>query len=130
MSLRVLIVDDSSVMRKIIVRTLREAGLDLAEVLEAGDGREALEKARYRSDLDLILSDVNMPEMNGIEFVREARKIPDLRSIPIAMVTTEPTWKIMQEAVTAGATAYVAKPFTAAVLRQKIDSVLNTNGRP
>lgn len=129
MSIRVLIVDDSSVMRKIIARTLRQAGLELAEVLEAADGREALDKARHRADLDLILSDVNMPEMNGIEFVREARKIPDLRRVPIAMVTTEPTWKVMQEAASAGATAYVAKPFTAKVLRQKVDAVLKQSGR-
>jgi two-component system chemotaxis response regulator CheY len=129
MSLNVLIIDDSSVMRKIIARSIREAGLDLVAVVEAENGRDALEKSAALPDtLHLILADVNMPEMNGIEFVREARKRTDLRQIPIVMVTTEPSWRVLQEAIEAGATGYVPKPFTPASLGERLRRVLHRKG--
>lgn len=129
MSLNVLIIDDSSVMRKIIARSIRELGLDVAVMLEAENGRDALEKsAALPGVLNLILADVNMPVMNGIEFVREARKRPDLRQVPIVMVTTEPSWRVLQEAVEAGATGFVPKPFTPASLGERLQRALHQKG--
>ena len=85
---RVLIVDDSSVMRKIVGRSLRQAGLDVLQVLEASNGSEALSLARD-NPLDLILSDINMPLMDGLEFVRQLRGLESTQQTPVVMITTE-----------------------------------------
>jgi two-component system, chemotaxis family, chemotaxis protein CheY len=83
----VLIVDDSSVMRKIVGRSLRQAGLDVVRVLEASNGSEALSLAR-ENPLDLILSDINMPLMDGLEFVRQLRALESAQQTPVVMITT------------------------------------------
>jgi two-component system chemotaxis response regulator CheY len=85
---RVLIVDDSSVMRKIVGRPLRQAGLELQEVLEASNGSEALTMAREHH-LDLILSDIKMPMMAGLGFVRQLRGSEDDQHVPVVMITIE-----------------------------------------
>jgi len=106
----VLIVDDSATMRKIIMRSIRQGGLDNAEFKEAGDGLEGL-KAMAGETFDLILSDVNMPNMNGLDFIKEvASRVAS--PPPIVMTTTEGSEDVINEAMQRGATGYLQKPFT------------------
>ncbi len=85
---KILIVDDSSTMRKIVTRSLRQAGWEDCEILEAGDGQEALDLLAT-TPVDLILSDINMPNMDGMEFLRQKATIPAIQGIPVVMITTE-----------------------------------------
>ncbi len=116
---RALIVDDSSVMRKIVERTLRQAGLNLAVVLEAGSGAEALEVLKAKQ-VDLILSDINMPVMDGLEFVRQIRAQNLASGIPVVMVTTESSEEHVKQAIQAGARGYIRKPFTAEQVKERV----------
>ena len=86
--LKVLIVDDSAVMRKIVERALRQGGLDFGEVLEAGNGVEALTAVK-KGGLDLILSDINMPVMDGLEFLKSIAAENLAKGVPVVMITTE-----------------------------------------
>jgi two-component system chemotaxis response regulator CheY len=121
---RVLVVDDSATMRKIIVRGLRDAGFGECEFTEAADGSSALEALR-KADFDLVLSDINMPGMDGLSLVRAARDdatiSPDL---PIVMLTTEGGLEKVEEALAAGATDYLRKPFSTEQLQEKIAALL------
>ncbi len=99
---RALIVDDSSVMRKIVERCLRQAGLDALVVLEAGTGVEALELLRT-AKVDLILTDINMPSMDGLELVRQIRAQDLARGVPVVMITTESSEEHVKQAIQAGA---------------------------
>jgi two-component system, chemotaxis family, chemotaxis protein CheY len=87
-SVRALIVDDSSVMRKIVERALRQAGVELTELREAGNGAEAL-AALDQSGVDLILCDINMPVMDGLEFVKRLKDVASAKGVPVVMITTE-----------------------------------------
>jgi two-component system chemotaxis response regulator CheY len=117
--LRALIVDDSSVMRKIVERSLRQAGLDPLVVREAGTGVEALEI--LRSDrVDLILTDINMPAMDGLEFVRQVRAQNLAPGVPVVMITTESSEEHVKQAIQAGARGYIRKPFTAEQVRERV----------
>ena len=109
---RALIVDDSGVMRKIIERSLRQAGLDPLVVLEAGTGVEGLEILRTER-VDLVLSDINMPAMDGLEFVRQIKAQNLAPGVPVVMITTESSEEHVKEAIHAGARGYIRKPFTA-----------------
>ncbi len=121
--MKILIVDDSSTMRKIVMRTLRQAGYDGAEIREAADGVEGL-AALDESEADLIFSDVNMPNMGGLEFVKALRERGGSSSTPVVMVTTESGADVMGEATQLGANGYVVKPFTPDKLRDVLDGVL------
>ncbi|HWA55731.1 MAG TPA: response regulator [Gemmatimonadales bacterium] len=118
--MRALVVDDSRAIRSIIGKAVRELGF---EVLEAGHGREALERLAVAGKVDLILVDWNMPEMNGFDFLVAARRNPDWKETVIMMVTTETEMSQMQRALDAGANEYVMKPFTRDVLREKLQLV-------
>lgn len=118
MTKSVLIVDDSATMRKIIMRGIRQAGIENAEFTEAGDGVEGLAAVDSRQ-FDLILSDVNMPNMNGLEFVREVSDKLDAPP-PIVMITTEGSEEVISEAMSRGANGYLKKPFTP----EKIQEIL------
>jgi len=120
---RVLIVDDSSVMRKIVGRSLRQAGLEILEVLEASNGSEALSLIKENS-LDLILSDINMPLMDGLEFVRQLRRIESAKHIPVIMITTEAGEAHVVEALSLGASGYIRKPFTPEQIKERVISLL------
>jgi len=120
---RILIVDDSSVMRKIVERSLRQAGLDLGEVVEAGNGIEALTAVR-EGVFDLILSDINMPAMDGIEFLRELRTIEEAKGTPVVMVTTEGSESRVVEALSIGAKGYIRKPFTPDQIKERVSPIL------
>jgi len=115
----VLIVDDSSVMRKIVERALRQAGLDLARVVEAGSGSEGLE-ALSRDRADLIVSDINMPSMDGLEFLRQLQSRGLARGAPVVMITTESGEEHVREALAAGAQGYIRKPFTPDQVRDRV----------
>jgi two-component system chemotaxis response regulator CheY len=97
-------------MRSVIKKTIKLSGFDVGEYFEAGDGREAL---KLLSDkwVDLVLSDINMPNMNGLEFVAEMKKNELFSSIPVIMVTTEGNEKNINESARLGASKYIKKPF-------------------
>ncbi len=115
--MRVLVVDDSRAMRGILKRMLGGLG---HEVVEAANGREAIDRLRAGEVVQLVLVDWNMPEMNGYEFVQAARREPALASLPIIMVTTETEMDRVAMALEAGVNEYVMKPFTADVLVDKL----------
>ena len=106
-----LIVDDSSVMRKIVERSLRQAGLSIAQIMEAGNGAEAL-AAVQKNQVDLILCDINMPVMDGLEFVKQLAAMESAKTIPVVMITTEGSEGHVVQALSAGAEGYIRKPFT------------------
>ncbi len=109
---KLMIVDDSSTMRKIIMRVLRQAEISVDAILEAGNGIEALEQLAANDDIGIILSDVNMPEMNGLELVKKVRETKDSSQLPIIMVTTEGGDAMREQAIGEGANGYICKPFT------------------
>lgn len=93
-----MIVDDSATMRKIIVRTMRMSGLDFDRTVEAGNGAEALEKLNA-APVDIMLCDINMPEMSGTELVKEVRELPNCTDIKIVMVSTKSSQKVVNNAI-------------------------------
>jgi len=117
--IRALIIDDSSVMRKIVERALRQAGLDGLVVLEAGTGAEGLELLKAKP-VDLIISDINMPAMDGLEFLRQIRAQQLARGVPVVMITTESSEEHVKEAIQAGAQGYIRKPFTAEQVKERV----------
>jgi two-component system chemotaxis response regulator CheY len=121
--IRALIVDDSSVMRKIVERSLRQAGVELEKVLEAGNGAEAL-TAISQNKVDLILCDINMPIMDGLEFLRNVTTIENAKGIPIVMITTEGSETQVVQALSCGARGYIRKPFTPEQVKEHVLPVL------
>ena len=115
----VLIVDDSSVMRKIVERCLRQAGVQISKVHEANDGYEGLSIIQQNA-VDLILCDINMPTMDGMEFLRNLQGTESAWKIPVVMVTTEGGEARANDAISAGARGYIRKPFTAEQLKAQI----------
>jgi two-component system, chemotaxis family, chemotaxis protein CheY len=105
-------------VRKIIERALRQAGLDLGEVLEAGNGAEALVEVQ-KASLDIILSDINMPVMDGLEFLKTLLTIPAARGVPVIMITTDGSEARVVEALSAGAKGYLRKPFTPGQIKER-----------
>src|ERR1700750_532492 len=121
---RALIVDDSSVMRKIVERSLRQAGLECLVIFEAGSGIEALQILKSKA-LDLILSDINMPSMDGLEFVRQLHSQQLAPKVPVVMITTESSEEHVKLAIQAGANGYIRKPFTADQVKQRVLPLLS-----
>ncbi len=111
MGKNVLLVDDSSTMRKIVGRSLRQAGLDFDNIFEAADGIEALEVLE-NEHVDIVLSDINMPNMDGISFLREKQSRDNVKDIPVFMISTETGDDIIGEAKSLGALGAIKKPFT------------------
>lgn len=122
----VLIVDDSSVMRKIVERALRQAGLELSRVVEAGSGREGLD-ALGKEKVDLIVSDINMPNMDGLEFLRQMQSRSLAQGAPVVMITTEGGEEHVREALAAGAQGYIRKPFTPDQVRDRVLPLLGVS---
>ena len=118
-SVDVLIVDDSAAIRKILQRMLGQAGLKLGVVMEAGDGVEALQKLNAHA-VKLILSDINMPNMDGIQLLAELKSNAALKHVPVIMITTEGGEAKVMEALQLGASGYVRKPFTADQIKEKL----------
>jgi two-component system, chemotaxis family, chemotaxis protein CheY len=121
----VLIVDDSAAIRKILQRVLRQTGMALRTVYEAGDGQEALELLKT-NPVNLVLTDINMPRMDGIQFLAALKASPQWRAIPVVMITTEGGETKVGEAVRLGAAGYVRKPFTADQIKEKLARIVES----
>ncbi len=122
-SIRALIVDDSSVMRKIVERSLVQAGLELTAVLGAGNGAEAL-SILAENQVDLILCDINMPVMDGLEFVKQLPGVANAKGVPVVMITTEGSEAHVVQALSAGARGYIRKPFTPDQVKEHVIPLL------
>ena len=122
-TITVLIVDDSSVMRKIVERSLRQAGLEISQVFEAGNGLEAL-AVLNRQKVNLVLCDINMPAMDGLDFVKQLPGVENAKGVPVVMITTEGSEGHVVQALSAGARGYIRKPFTADQVKEHILPVL------
>jgi two-component system chemotaxis response regulator CheY len=118
--LRFLVVDDFATMRKIVHNLLKELGFSRIE--EAEDGAAALKQLRA-GGFDFVVSDWNMPNMTGIELLKEVRQDPSLKHLPLLMVTAEAKKENIIEAAQAGASGYIVKPFTAATLDEKLGKI-------
>ncbi len=118
---KILVVDDSSTVRKLIINILKSADY---ETVEAVDGVDALEKLA-QEDIDLIIADLNMPRMNGLELIRTIRKDPVYSDIPIVMLTTEGSEEDKKRGFEAGANVYLVKPAPPSLILYKIGSLLN-----
>jgi two-component system, chemotaxis family, chemotaxis protein CheY len=123
--LRFLVVDDFSTMRRIVRNLLKEAGFTEAD--EAEDGLAALHKLRA-STFDFVVSDINMPNMNGFQLLGEIKKDEKLKHLPVLMVTAEARKEDIILAAQQGAAGYIVKPFTKAILEDKILHILNKYG--
>jgi len=110
-------------MRKIVERSLRQAGIDLVEVVEAANGAEALSVLR-ENPVDLILCDINMPVMDGLEFVRQVGGVDHAKGVPVVMITTERSESHVVDALSNGARGYIRKPFTPDQVKEHVLPVL------
>ena len=119
--LKILAVDDSPTMRRIIMNTLKRAGF--TEVVEATNGKDALAKMKVE-DVNFVITDWNMPEMDGLTFVSTLRGMDEYKKLPILMVTTRSVKEDIVEAMKAGVNSYIVKPFTPDTLKSKIEQIL------
>ncbi|MEE9448813.1 MAG: response regulator [Ignavibacteriaceae bacterium] len=120
---KVLVVDDSAVMRKIIKKNIADSGMVVSDYIDAGDGKQALD-AVSKNDIDLILCDWNMPNMSGIEFVKTLRSLNLPKKIPVIMITTEGSDAKVNEAKESGADGYLTKPFTPDQIRDTLGNYI------
>jgi len=124
--LKLLVVDDSSTMRRIIKNTLSRLGYE--DVLEGEDGLQGWAALNENPDMGMLITDWNMPEMNGLELVKKVRADARFTDLPIIMVTTEGGKAEVITALKAGVNNYIVKPFTPQVLKEKLAAVLGTEG--
>ena len=124
-NLKFLVVDDFSTMRRIVRNLLKELGF--ANVDEAEDGVAALSKLRS-TNFDFVVSDWNMPNMTGLDLLKEIRGDANLKHLPVLMVTAEAKKENIISAAQAGASGYIVKPFTAATLEEKLNKIFQVNG--
>ncbi|HED08229.1 MAG TPA: response regulator [Ignavibacteria bacterium] len=125
MDLKFLVVDDSITMRRIVINSLRNLGYN--NFVEAGEGREALEKLSTEAGINFIVTDWNMPEVSGLELVKAVRSDEKFSSIPILMVTTRGVKEDIVVALQAKVNNYIVKPFTPQILKEKIDQILQVS---
>jgi len=119
----ILVVDDSAAIRKILQRVLRQTGMAIGTVYEAGDGQEALDVLKAHK-IDLVLTDINMPKMDGIQLLGAIKAAPQWSGMPVMMITTEGGETKVGEAVRLGASGYVRKPFTADQIKEKLAGIV------
>ena len=115
-----MIVDDSATMRKIIMRTVGMSGLQFDQTEQAGNGNEAIEKLNA-SPVDIMLCDVNMPEMSGTELVKKVREMDSCNDTKIIMVSTESSQELIDSVMADGANGYITKPFTPEKFQEKLN---------
>lgn len=120
--IRVVVVDDSSLMRQVVKKVIRQTGLDVEEILEANDGREALDIV-VKTPVGLILSDINMPRMDGLQMLMQLRQMEEHQDLPVIIVTTEGSDATVEQAMELGATGYVLKPFTPEILAEQLHKI-------
>ncbi len=123
MPIRALIVDDSSVMRKIVERSLAQAGIEMSQVFQAGNGAEALAVLK-ENRVDLILCDINMPVMDGLEFIKQLPGVENAKNVPVVMITTEGSEAQVVQALSCGASGYIRKPFTPEQVKEHVLPVI------
>ncbi len=123
MAYNVLIVDDSETIRAVLIKTLKMTGIDLGEVKQAENGKEAL-AIMEDSWMDIVFADINMPIMNGNEMVDEMVKSGAIQSIPVVIVSTEGSQARIEEMIKKGVRAFIRKPMTPEIFKQVIDDVL------
>ncbi len=123
MAFNVLIVDDSLAMRSVIRKVISISGFDVGAFFEASNGKEALEILDEHW-VDLILSDINMPEMDGLTFLKKVREHLIHNSIPVVMITTEGSQACIDEAVSLGVKGYIKKPFVPEVIKEKLKEIM------
>jgi len=123
MAFNVLIVDDSSPMRAVMRKTVTISGFDIGECYEASNGREALE-ALGNQWVDLVITDYNMPEMNGMELIGSMKKDQLLSTIPVVVVSTEGSRQMIDAFLEKGAAGYIQKPFTPEEIRTELNKIL------
>ncbi|MFZ5925929.1 MAG: response regulator [Acidobacteriota bacterium] len=131
MPTRLMVVDDSPVMRAFVKRTIALAGVETSEILEASNGREALDRLRACTAspaVDLILTDINMPVMDGEQLIGELKSDPGLRSIPVIVVSTDSTENRVGALLRLGASDYVRKPFPPERLSEVLGGLLRQAG--
>ncbi len=121
--MKFLVVDDSPTMRRIVINALKQFGYD--NVVEAGDGIEALDMLKKEGNIDFIITDWNMPNMTGLELTQTVRASAEYANLPILMVTTRGLKQDIVDALKARVNNYVVKPFTPQVLKEKIEAILN-----
>ncbi len=119
----VLVVDDSAAIRKILQRVLRQTGMAIRTIFEAGDGQEALDLLNAHR-VNLVLTDINMPKMDGLQLLAAMKASERWRDVPVVMITTEGGETKVGEAVKLGAAGYVRKPFTADQIKEKLAGIL------
>ena len=124
MAKSLIIVDDSATMRKIIMRTIRMSGLEFDRTEEAGNGSEAIGKLGS-GPVDIMLCDVNMPEMNGMELVKKVREMDSCVDMKIIMVSTESSEELINNVIADGANGYITKPFTPEKFQEKLIPFMN-----
>jgi len=129
MALNILVVDDSHSMRKFIIKAIEASGVDCGLIIEAPNGREALKKLEEHW-IDIILTDINMPEMNGIEFIKKIRESEVHKKLPIVVITTERSISIMKEVEDLGIEGYMKKPFTPEEIRKTLTSLIGKEFLP
>jgi|SRR5579871_2515337 len=119
----ILVVDDSAAIRKILQRVLRQTGMAINTIHEAGDGEDALKLMKLQR-VDLVLTDINMPHMDGLQLLAALRNSTEWGNVPVVMITTEGGEAKVAEAVRLGASGYVRKPFTADQIKEKLVGIL------
>ncbi len=123
MAYNILIVDDSDTVRAVISKTLKMSGLDLGELHTAANGQEGLDVLREQW-VDLVLTDINMPVMNGVEMIERMRADDDLAALPVVVISTEGSTTRIEELKAKGVRAYLRKPFTPEKLKEVIEDLL------
>ncbi len=121
--MKLLVVDDSATMRKIIMRTIRQSGFKVDEFLEAENGKEALQ-VLSSNKVDAVLTDINMPEMNGLELLEKIRSQDETKDLPVIMITTEGAENIVEKAKSLGVNGFIRKPFTPEKIGSALSSIL------
>lgn len=123
MAYNILIVDDSSPMRAVLKKVIRASGFKAGQIHEAGDGRMGLAilDAQW---IDVVLTDYNMPDMNGLELLQQIKRNEASRDVPVVMVTTEGSRRRVETFMAQGAAAYIRKPFTPEEIKSKLNAIL------
>ena len=123
MAYNVLVVDDSQPMRAVIKKTVKASGFDVGQFFDASNGNEALDVFK-KEWIDLVLTDYNMPDMNGLELIEEMKRDDVLKSIPVVVISTEGSQQRMTEFMEMGAADYIKKPFVPEEVRQKLNRII------
>ncbi|MBX7255038.1 MAG: response regulator [Candidatus Hydrogenedentes bacterium] len=123
MAVNILLVDDSDTVRAIIAKTIRLAGMPLGELHEASGGEQALQLLKEHW-IDLVLTDINMPGMTGVELVERMMQDDEMKNIPVVVISTEGSETRVEELLAKGVRAYVRKPFTPEKIRDVVENVL------